>query len=89
MPRFYFHTEDHPDSEGAELSDVGVAKCEAMRLAGQIICEEADSFWDKSQWTMTVADESGLILFQLHIIGTEAAAIRGSSFSSMPGPRLA
>lgn len=89
MPRFYFHTDDQRDSEGAELADVGVAKCEAMKLAGQIICEEADSFWDKSQWTMTVADESGLTLFQLHIVGTEAAAIRGSSFSTMSNPRPA
>ena len=41
MPRFFFHVEDRPDDEGTELPSVAAAKCEAVRYAGKLICDEA------------------------------------------------
>ena len=76
MPRFHFHLDGDPDEHGIELQDVATAKCEAVQYAGRHICDQADRFWDKAEWTLTVTDEKGLTLFQLHIIGTETAAIR-------------
>jgi hypothetical protein len=43
-----------------------------------MICDEADQFWDKAEWNMTVTDDRGLTLFQIHILGTEAPASRGA-----------
>ena len=75
MDRYYFHIDDGEvsvDSEGHELPSLEVAKCEAIKMAGNMICEAPARFWDHGEWTMTVADEGGLTLFRLDIIGTEA-----------------
>ena len=75
MPRFHFHTNGYHDDEGTELDDIAAAKCAAVELAGTILCEEADEFWDQGEWTMTVSTETGLTLLQLQVIGTQAAAV--------------
>ncbi|HZG45048.1 MAG TPA: hypothetical protein VEZ41_02105 [Allosphingosinicella sp.] len=68
-----------PDHEGKAPGDLAEAKCEAVKLAGRMMCNDADSFWDKKELSLAVTDVTGLTLFQLLIIGTEAAA-------SMPPP---
>jgi hypothetical protein len=77
MPTYFFRV-DEPNprlaGEGALLRDMAEAKCEAVKLAGQILCDEAATFWDRRELSLTVTDESGLTLFQLLVIGTEAAA---------------
>ena len=75
MPRFYFNTEDQRDREGTELESLAIAKCQAITLAGRLICEAADTFWDKAEWSLTVTNETGLTLFQLSITGTEAPVL--------------
>ena len=73
MPRFYFHVTGHaPDDEGLELESLAVAKCEAVETTGRIICDTASTFWDTKELQMTVMNASGLILFVLNFIGTEA-----------------
>ena len=52
-------------------------KCAAIKRAGTIICDEAETFWDRTEWTMTVSAPEGLTLFQIHIVGIDAPAIRG------------
>ena len=79
MPRFYFHVEGRPDEEGTELPSVPAAKCEAVRYAGRLICDEAERFWDSAEFGLIVTDEKGLILFSLTLSGTEAPAIRASA----------
>jgi hypothetical protein len=77
MPQYFFHIEDGltgRDDEGTELEDLAVAKCEAVKLAGQMICDSAGEFWGKEEWRMTVSDASGLTLFSLHFVGIEAPA---------------
>lgn len=79
MPKYYFNIEDGegtPDTEGTEIESLAYAKCHAVKLAGQAICDAAQTFWDQAQWKMTVTDESGLTLFELLIIGMESAASR-------------
>jgi hypothetical protein len=60
MPRFFFQVEGPPDDWGTELPDLAAAKCEAVRYAGRLICEEAERFWDTADFAMTVTDENGL-----------------------------
>ncbi|MEO5773543.1 MAG: hypothetical protein ABIQ32_05430 [Sphingomicrobium sp.] len=75
MPRFHFNTYDRPDVDGHELPSLAAAKCAAIRMFGAVVCDDADRFWDEADWSMTVTDDRGLTLFQLHLIGTDAAAI--------------
>ena len=84
MPKYHFNIADgHSphDSEGIEVESLAVAKCEAIRMAGRIICDAAASFWDRAEWTMTVTDDTGLTMFTLQIVGTEAPACRLSALS--------
>ena len=85
MPRFHFHLDGDPDDDGIELKDLATAKCEAIQYAGRHICDQADTFWDKAEWSLTVADQTGLVLFQLQIIGTESPAIRTAPRQSASG----
>jgi hypothetical protein len=91
MPRYFFHIEDGAttrDDEGTELKDVAVAKCEAVRLAGQMICDSAGSFWDKQEWKLTATNADGLTLFCLHFVGIEAPAAMGRRDPSMISARV-
>jgi hypothetical protein len=77
MPRYFFHIEDGSsvhDDEGTELKDLTVAKCEAVKLAGQMICDAAGEFWEHEEWKLTATDEDGLTLFCLQFFGIEAPA---------------
>jgi hypothetical protein len=77
LPRYFFHTDDGSpdrDDEGTELKDVGSAKCHAVKYASDLICDGKTDFWGNDDWRMSVTDENGLILFELHIMGTEAPA---------------
>jgi len=91
MPRYFFHIEDGPttrDEEGTELKDVSVAKCEAVKLAGQMICDSAASFWDRQEWKLTATNEDGLILFCLHFVGIEAPAVIGARDPNLISARI-
>ena len=76
MPRYFFNIDrDDDDTVGQEFAKIAEAKCEAVKLAGKVICEDADGFWDTGDWGMTVTDEDGLTLFSLTLFGTEAASV--------------
>jgi hypothetical protein len=62
--------------EGAELKNLVAAKCEAVKLAGRLICDAGDTFWDRAEWQLTVTDQVGLTLFDLNFHGWESAAVR-------------
>lgn len=84
MPRFHFKVEGDPVEQVIELPSITAAKCQAVKYAGARICDEADSFWDAGEFTLTVADESGLTLALLMMTGIEAPASGGPGLS-MPG----
>jgi hypothetical protein len=79
MSFYYFHVNDESESTSFHAADLAAAKCEATRMAGRIICDDALTFWDKAEWSLTVTDEGGLTLFQLQFIGTDAPAISRAS----------
>lgn len=79
MPKFHFNLDDKQDERGLELPDLAAAKCEALEFAARHICDSANAFWDREEWTLSVADESGLTLMQLHIVGTQSAATSSKS----------
>lgn len=77
MARYFFHVTNgvDRDTEGVDLPTLAQAKCEAVKAAGEILCEESSAFWDSKEWGMTVTDAKGLTLFSLSFVGTEAPAI--------------
>ncbi len=75
MPKFHFHLEGEQDEQAIELADLAAAKCEALEFAARHICDAANAFWDREEWTLSVADEKGLTLMHLHIVGTQSAAM--------------
>ena len=87
MPRYYFHIDNgqsFPDEDGTELANLTVAKCEAIKMAGAMICDAAGKFWDSAEWTMTATDERRLTLFTLQIVGTESPAVKNAVSSWAP-----
>jgi hypothetical protein len=79
MRRYFFHVQNGvhvPDDEGTEIATLNEAKCEAVKLAGQLICDAAASFWDHSELNVTVSDDAKLTLFSLHLVGIEAAVFK-------------
>jgi hypothetical protein len=63
MPRYFFHVidgRDIIDNEGSELTNLKEAWVEVIQLAGTILRDEGDKFWDGSEWHMNVTDASGL-----------------------------
>ena len=75
VPRFYFHVDGPPDELGVDLPDLATAKCEAVRYAGRLLCDQASEFWDSGDFHMTVTDDQSLTLFTLEFHAFEAPAI--------------
>jgi hypothetical protein len=69
MPRYYFHIMDgHAliDTEGTEVRDLSDARSQAIDTAGSLLSEKGRELWGKGrEWTMTVADDTGLVVFTL------------------------
>jgi len=78
MPRFVLRVENGPTKD-IRASTLGEAKCEAVRFAGQLICDSAAEFWDSGDFHMSVTNSDGLVLFTLQFVGTDAPAIRGTT----------
>jgi len=76
MSRYFFTLNDGlpPDDEGIELSDLGSARIEAVGMAADLLRDRPEALAQGNDWTVSVADESGLLLFQILIVATEAPA---------------
>jgi hypothetical protein len=75
IPKFHFHLDPERDEQGLELTNVAAAKCEALDFAARHICDDANAFWDREEWSLTVTNDSGLTLLQLQIVGTQSSAV--------------
>ena len=68
MARYFFHVIDgHAmvDTEGTEFATLDEARRAGVVTAGEMLADVGSSFWSGKLWTMSVADESGLVLFTL------------------------
>lgn len=69
MPRYFFNVIDGRsiiDTEGSELADLKEARVEAIQLAGAILRDEGDTFWNGEVWHMNVTDAAGQSVLKLH-----------------------
>lgn len=79
MPRFFFHVHDgvsEMDKVGTEFSDWREARLEAIRLAGEIMQEDAKRIALGHDWRIEVTDDTGLTLFQIAFMIIEAPILR-------------
>ena len=77
MPIYHFDINDGTsdrDRTAVELSDLAEAKSEALKLAGTLIADASETFWDNREWMLIVTDDAGLTLFQLQVLGAEGPA---------------
>ena len=71
MKRYHFRTDEQSDAKGVRLASLAAAKCEAAKVVASTICAAADDVWRRSQWAVTVADDHGLKVLELHVTATE------------------
>ena len=74
MPRYFFHVTDGysaRDTEGTELPDIYAAQDQAIRTSGEILRDMGAEFWNGTEWTLEVTDESDQILFVLRFSADE------------------
>ncbi len=76
MPTYHFEVNGRTDDGDRllQFKDFAEAKCEALKLAGTLIHDAAETFWDKPEWMLIVRDDAGLTLFQLQVLGAEGPA---------------
>jgi hypothetical protein len=68
MSRYFFHVMDgHAivDTVGTEFATLDEARSAGVVTAGQMLAELGSSFWSGKTWTMSVADETGVVIFTL------------------------
>ncbi len=84
MPIFHFsiHGDESP-AEGVELASIADAKNTAIRYVSRLLTDHAPAFWQSGHIGLSVSDETGLMLFSIEIVGTDAPAIR----VEMPHPQ--
>ena len=78
MPRYHFNIYDgitSIDRDGTELPDVQSARREAMILAGAVIEDSAKISKLGEEWRMEVTDDTGLLLFRLDFMVSQAPAV--------------
>jgi hypothetical protein len=77
VPTFHFNVHgDQSPAEGVELASVADAKNTAARYVARLLTDQAPSFWEAGHIGLSVSDETGLTLFTIEILGTDAPAIR-------------
>ena len=92
MSKYFFHINDGTppiEHEAVAAENIVEAKCLAVKLAGQSICDAAGDFWGMEEWKLTATDENGLTLFSLDFVGIEAPAVQlltpPAAVSKLPG----
>lgn len=87
MPVFFFEIADAKPAipcVGEKLPSLAAARCFALKYAGQLLCEQEESFWDEEEWLMTVTDANRLILFTIMICVTAAPVTSLACLPSRP-----
>lgn len=78
MPRYYFNVIDGkstPDVDGTDLPDLSVAYRSAVRMAGEILQDEADALRSDRDWKMDVVDHQGFVIFSLLFVTIDAPCL--------------
>ena len=90
MPKYYFHLENSacpvPDTEGRELDNLDAAKCHAVTVVADALCEHPKGFWETDTYQITATDSDGLNLFMICMMSVMAPAIATNPAAHLAGP---
>ena len=78
-PRYHFNVYDGRrllDEEGTVLPDIRRARQAALATAGELIRDSAKRSKIDEEWRMEVTDGTGLLLFRLDFVISDASAAR-------------
>jgi hypothetical protein len=81
MSRFFFHltsSYDTPDDVGVELDNLAAARCHAVKMIADVLCQSPGEYWKAEIYRVTVTDQTRLILFTVEVTSMDAAAIGNS-----------
>lgn len=79
VPRYFFNAYDGSaliDNEGTEFADLKSAKIEAVLRASHLLKDNAKNIADGEDWHLEAVNVSGLILFRIDILVTDAPVSR-------------
>ena len=62
------------DTLAVERSDLTALRTELARFVGELLKEHAEQLWEDRDWRVDVTDDTGLILYVMHIFATDSAA---------------
>lgn len=85
MSRYFFNIIDGrstADTDGTSLPSRQAARREAIRLAGNVLRDDADRLIPNAEWRMEVTDDKGDILFKLDFSFMDTRATHGLARSS-------
>ena len=72
---FVVRTETHVLlSDSVELPSLESSRVEAARRVGDLLQTHAEAIWVDKEWQMDVTDDSGLILFVIHVSAMKSSA---------------
>jgi hypothetical protein len=77
--RYFFHSETDSrstDIEGMDFASPDLARAEAIKLCAQMMHEAPRSFWGSRPWSITITDDTGLILWNIDVDATSSPAGR-------------
>ena len=75
MSRFFFNQIDgeyKPDDEGIEFASLEEARTEAVRYAGEVLCDQPGLIWQGEDFRVEVTDADKLLLFTVIVVGVDA-----------------
>ncbi len=62
------------DTFSVEKDDIEALRIEMAQFVGTLLKDHAAQVWEDQEWRVDVTDETGLILFVMHISATDTAA---------------
>jgi hypothetical protein len=82
MPVYHFNVHDGSnvrDRDGTDLPNLWAARREGVMLAGRVLLDGPDEFWEGSDWHVDVTNASGATLFRLDFTATDAPILTSAN----------
>lgn len=79
MPLYFFHlttSHDTPDDRGSEHDNIDAAKCHAVKMIADVLCETPHKYWETEVYRVTVSNETRLVLFTVEMVSMDAPSIK-------------
>ena len=57
-----------------ERDDLDAVRVEVAQFVGELLKDHADQIWRDEDWQVEATDQTGLILFTMHIFASDTAA---------------